>query len=159
MKVPFAVVAAAMVIAACGSTPEEDLAVPGGSAPLAGSTYTPDPAAAWAGIYRGTTTLSHGRFTWTSTVEVQVGNPERGIVRVPVREMCPSVDHVDFAPPEALVVVLAEPGAWSFQLPTGEKVRLGSIQPRFGADGKTLTVTFHGVVDGVDLEWKFEGAR
>ncbi len=159
MIVRFAVVAAAMVIAACGSTPDEELAIPVGSAPTAGSTLTPDPASAWAGTYRGTTTLSHGRFTWTSTVDVHVENPEPGIVRVPVREMCPSVDHVDFAPPEALVIVLAEAGAWSFQLPTGEKVRLGSIQPRFDADGKTLTVTFHGVVDEVDLEWKFVGTR
>jgi hypothetical protein len=148
-----------MVIAACGSIPDEDLVVPGGSVPLAGSTRTPDPASAWAGTYRGMTTLSHGRFNWTSTVEVQVENPEPGIVRVPVRGMCPSVDHVDFAPPEALVIVLAEPGAWSFQLPTGEKVRLGSIQPRFDADGKTLRITFHGAADGVDLEWNFEGTR
>jgi hypothetical protein len=159
VKIRFAVIAAAMVIAACGATPDEDQASPGGSATLAGSTRTPDPASAWAGTYRGTTTLSHGRFTWTSTVDVHVANPSPGIVRVPVREMCPSVDHVDFAPPEALVIVLAEAGAWSFQLPTGEKVLLGSIHPVFAADGRTLTITFHGVVDGVDLEWKFVGTR
>jgi hypothetical protein len=159
VKVRFAVIAAAMVIAACGATPDEDLESQAGSGTLAGSTRTPDPAAAWVGTYRGTTTLSHGRFTWTSTVDVHVENPEPGIVRVPVREMCPSVDHVDFVPPEALVIVLAEAGAWSFQLPTGEKVRLGSIHPRFEADGRTLTIAFHGVVDGKDLEWTFVGMR
>jgi hypothetical protein len=159
VKIRFAVIAAAMVIAACGATPDEEQASPGGSGTLAGSTRTPDPASAWAGTYRGTTTLSHGRFTWTSTVDVHVENPEPGIVRVPVREMCPSIDHVDFAPPEALVIVLSAPDSYSFSLPTGEKVLLGSIHPRFEEDGRTLTITFHGVVDGKDLEWNFIGTR
>jgi hypothetical protein len=153
------ITAAALMLAACGGSPVDGQDPLPGSATSTGAVGASDPAAAWVGTYEGKMTLVHGAFTYTLPVRVAVGNPSRGIVRVPVLEMCPSVDHVDFAPPEALVIVLSEPGAWSFQLPTGEKVRLGSIQPRFGADGKTLTVTFHGVVDGVDLEWNFVGTR
>jgi hypothetical protein len=141
--------AAALLIAACGAGPGADPA--SSSAPLASAT--------WAGTYRGTTTLTRGRFTWTSPVEVRVENPAPGIVRVPVREMCPSVDHIDFVPPEALVIVLSEPGAWSFSLPSGEQVRLGSVHPRFAPDGRTLTITFRGSVEGMDLEWTFAGTR
>jgi hypothetical protein len=153
------VAAAALMIAACGGSPADETAPAAGSSVAAGAVGAPDPAAAWVGTYAGTMTLPHGTVTYTLPVRVAVENPAPGVVRVPVREMCPSVDHVDFVPPEALLIALAEPGAFSFSLPTGEKVLLGSIHPVFAADGRTLTITFHGVVDGKDLEWNFIGTR
>jgi hypothetical protein len=57
------------------------------------------------------------------------------------------------------VIVLTRPGDWSFSLPTGERVRLGSIHPRFDAHGRSLTITFSGTVDGKELDWNFVGTR
>lgn len=150
-------VAVALAVAGCGGSSPGDT----GSTALArtGGQAGSDPAAHLVGTYSGTMTLPFGNVTYTLPVKLEVSSPASGIVRVPVREMCPSVDHVDFAPPEALLIAVAEPGAWSFSLPTGEHVRLGSIHPRFGNDGRTLTITFHGSVEGSDLEWTFEGAR
>jgi len=160
VKTPNAwIVAVAVLIVACGGSPAEQQAAGVGSSPASGAAGVPDPAAAWVGTYVGTMTLPYGSITYTLPVRVAVENPSPGIVRVPVREMCPSVDHVDFEPPEALLIAVAEPGAWSFSLPTGEHVRLGSVHPRFDAEGKTLTIAFHGVVDGRDLEWNFVGTR
>jgi hypothetical protein len=153
------VAAAALMIAACGGSPADEQAAGAGSSIAAGAVGAPDPAAARVGVYVGTMTLPYGALIYTLPVRVAVENPAPGVVRVPVREMCPSVDHVDFVPPEALLIALAEPGVSSFSLPTGEKVRLGSIHPRFEADGRTLTIAFHGVVAGKDLEWIFVGMR
>jgi hypothetical protein len=153
------IIAVAVLIAACGGSTAEERTSGLGSSPASGAAGAADPAAAWVGTYAGTMTLPYGSVVYTLPVRVAVENPSPGIVRVPIREMCPSVDHVDFAPPEALLIAVAESGAWSFALPTGEHVRLGSVHPRFDADGRSLTITFHGVVDGKDLEWTFVGAR
>jgi hypothetical protein len=153
------IVIVAIVLTACGGAGAPDAPPTPGTAAVGVTSGGDNPEAAWTGTYAGTTTLSYGRFTWSLPVQVVVENPSPGVVRVPVREMCPSVDHVDFVPPEALLIALAEPGAFSFSLPTGEKVLLGSIHPVFAADGRTLTITFHGVVDGKDLEWNFIGTR
>ena len=154
-----ALMVAAHVVTACGGSPADAEASAAASTSSTGMLGAPDPAASWVGTYTGTMTLVRGAFTYSRPTSVRVENPYPGVVRVPVEEMCPSVEYVEFAPPEALVIVLAEPGAWSFALPTGDLVRLGSIHPRFEADGRTLTIAFHGVVDGHDLDWNFTGAR
>lgn len=143
---------------ACGSS-DASSADPSGTATIPVSPGAADIATRLVGRYGGTMTLTHGPYTYTMPVAVDVTSPAPDVVRVPVREMCPSVDHVDFTPPEALLVALAEPGTWSFALPTGEKVRLSSIHARFDPDGDVLVITFAGVVGDRDLAWTFEGRR
>jgi hypothetical protein len=156
--------AAALFTAACGaepgapggSTADLALAAEAGVAPTGPS----DPAAAYAGTYSGRMVLPYGKFTWSMPVEVEVSSPGPGLVRVPLGDICLSVDQVDIAPPEALVIVLSRPDAWSFLLPTGEQVRLGSVQLTFGPDGTTLTIVASGTVENGDpLEWTFVGTR
>jgi hypothetical protein len=155
VKTPKALIALAALAAACGAEPGDVHA--GNSS--ASATGSPGPAAAWVGAYAGRMTLTYGGFTYSSPVEIAVESPGPGVVRVPVRDLCPSVAHVDLAPPEALLIALAEPGAWSFSLPRGEKVRLGSIHVRFIDDRKTLEITLTGEVDGEELHWSFVGTR
>jgi hypothetical protein len=159
VKVWIAPIVVAALIAACGGVPGTGSTDPDGASGNAGAAEASDPAAAFVGTYTGEMVLSYGGFTYSTPVSIAVESQGPGVLRVPVRELCPSVDHVDIAPPDTLVIALAEPGAWSFQLPRGEKVRLGSIHIRFEPDGKTLAVALRGAVEGHDLEWSFAGAR
>jgi hypothetical protein len=153
-------IALAALIAACGGVPGEGLTDPDGASGTSGAAAAPDPTAAWVGTYTGKKMiLSYGGFTYSTPVSIAVESQGPGVLRVPVRELCPSVDHVNIAPPDTLVIALAAPGAWSFQLPRGEKVRLGSIHVRFEPDGMTLAVDLYGAVEGQDLEWSFSGTR
>jgi hypothetical protein len=152
-------IALAALIAACGGVPGEGSTDPDGASGTSGAAAAPDPAAAWVGTYTGKMILSYGGFTYSTPVSIAVESQGPGVLRVPVRELCPSVDHVNIAPPDTLVIALAAPGAWSFQLPRGEKVRLGSIHVRFEPDGMTLAVDLYGAVEGQDLEWSFSGTR
>jgi hypothetical protein len=164
MKTTTAWITAAVLFTACGGAPEA-LAPPqaGQTAAMAsggGEHGTATSIAGFVGTYRGTMTLRHGPYTYTLQLGLEVEDAGAGFVRVPLRDLCPSLDEVSVTPPEALAIVLSAPGAWSFLLPTGEKVRAQSFQVSFAADGTTLSILARGEVENEGpLEWTFQGSR
>jgi hypothetical protein len=157
-------IAAAALITACGAAPGEPAAPEAGQAAamaLGGGGHEPTtPVAAFLGTYRGTMTIRHGPYTYTLLLGLEVDDAGGGLVRIPLRDLCPSLDAVDVAAPEALAIVLSAPGAWSFVLPTGERVRAQSFQITFAPGGATLSILARGEVENEGpLEWTFQGAR
>jgi hypothetical protein len=164
MKTATAWIAAAALFTACGGAPGEEAGLQTGQTSALSSVGSDpgaaDPAAAFEGTYTGVMTLRYGPYTYTLQLGLEVVRPTAGFVRVPLRDLCPSLDSVDIAPPEALAIVLSAPDAWSFLLPTGEKVRAQSFQISFAPDGSTLTVLARGEVENAgELEWTFVGSR
>jgi hypothetical protein len=160
VKTPTAIAAATFVLlAGCGGSSGEPPAESSGTIASSGATGSSIPAAAFVGRYAGLLTIPRGNLTWTLPVVLAVESTAAGLVRLPVRALCPSLDHVDLEPPEAFLVALAEPGAWSMELPNGERVRLGAIHVRFDAAAGVLEVRLSGSVGGDPIEWSFVGAR
>lgn len=158
MKIPTAI-ATIVLLAGCGGTAGDPPADSTGAVATAGATGSSLPAEAFAGRYSGVLTIPRGNLTWTMPLVLAVESPSAGLVRLPVRALCPSLDHVDFEPPEAFLVALAEPGAWSMELPNGERVRLGAIHVRLDAAAGALEVRLSGSVGGDPIEWTFVGVR
>lgn len=160
MKIPNAIAAAAaMLLAGCGGSASDIPQYPAGTVAPAGAVGSSLPAAAFTGNYAGVLTIPRGNLTWTMPLVLDVESSAPGLVRLPVRSLCPSLDHVDFEPPEALLVALAEPGAWSMELPNGERVRLASIHVRMDAVAGVIEVRLSGSIGGDSVEWSFAGTR
>jgi hypothetical protein len=147
---------AAVLIAACGASEDGPSPAPDRAA---GSVGTPDVASAWVGSYAGSVTLPRGRFTYTWPATVGVEPSGAGMLALSIRDLRAPVDHVDIAPPDTIVIVLAPPGDNSFSLPSGERATLSSIHVRFPGEGQRLEIALNGAVDGEDVEWIFVGTR
>ena len=157
MKCRFAWVAAVLV-AACGASSGGAQSASEGPAGVAGMVGDRS-SRAWVGDYTGTVTLPRGRFTynWPATVGVEASGPGR--LELSIRDLRAPVDHLDIAPPDTIVIVLAPPGDGSFLLPDEARVTLNSIHVRLPGDGQSLEIALNGAVDGDDVEWIFVGTR
>jgi hypothetical protein len=152
-------IVAAVFVAACGGGRVENTLTPAGSSGAAAAPDATDDTLAWAGTYTGEVTLPRGRYTYTWPAVVEVERAAPGILRIPVRDLCAPIDSVDIAPPDALVILIAPPGDRSFELPSGDRVTMGSIHVQFDEDGRILTVAMNGETGSGDLEWTFIGVR
>jgi hypothetical protein len=151
---------AVLLTAGCGADPAQ-LDAGGSGLATSAAQQAVDPAAAFAGTYSGSLTITVGRAVSTTAVSVTVEPSSEGFVKVPLRDISPPPeDHVEFPPPSALAIVLARPGDWPYRLPSGELYRLDSVNLRFADDGSSLEVTSHATLEGGDpMTWTFVGRR
>jgi hypothetical protein len=149
---------AVVLIAASGASPDGAHSASEGPAGAAG-TVGDRSSRAWVGDYAGTVTLPRGRFTYTWPATVGVEASGAGMLELSIQDLRAPVDHLDIAPPDTIVIILAPPGDRTFLLPDGDRATLNSIHARFPEDGETLEIALNGAVDGEDVEWNFVGTR